>query len=62
MKMHFVETDRCKYSTKFYAPGGVIQLSITHIKVDYKDYCNVHLIYNDGVNSLLERDNSIDDL
>ena len=61
-KMFFVETDRCKYESVFYTLGGVIKLDIAHIRVDYRDHCYVHLIYNDGINSLLERDDSIDDL
>lgn len=63
MKMFYVETDKCKYISKYITSKGSICLAIWHVKsADYQDYCNVLLLYNDGINYSKSQSQAIDDL
>ncbi len=59
MRMHFVQSDLCKYQTSFETSKGSIQLSIFH-----QDYSNnfVLLEYFDKINGKVASNRALDDL
>ena len=60
--MTLLKQDKYKYETKFYIEGGIIQLNISRIYVDYKHIFYVSLIYYDWGNQNKSKRNAIDDL
>lgn len=60
--MFLLKQDKYKYETKFFVEGGIINLQISHIYVEYKDYFYVSLMYYDMGNNDKSTKNAIDDL
>ena len=60
--MSLLKQDKYKYETKFYVEGGIIQLSISRIYVDYEHLFYVSLTYYDISNQQRSTKNAIDDL
>lgn len=59
LKLHYLEMDRCTYTTVFETPKGIIQLSLAHKGVSS---CFVKLQYWDKINTEAVRAKAMDDL
>lgn len=62
IKMLYAEQDKCKYGTEYETDEGSIVLNIAHVKVEYKDFCYVTLIYTDNTNFSTAEKSASDDL
>lgn len=60
--MILLRQDKYRYETKFYVEGGIIQLNINRIYVDYEHIFYVSLTYYDMGNQNKSTKNAIDDL
>lgn len=60
--MSLLKQDKYKYETKFYVEGGIIQLNISRVYVDYEHIFYVSLTYYDMDNRQKSTKNAIDDL
>ena len=62
IKMLYAEQDKCKYGTEYETDEGSIILNIAHVKVEYKDFCYVTLVYTDNKNFSAAEKSASDDL
>lgn len=61
-KIYYARRGDCEYETAWKFENGHIKLLISHLRVDYRDYCYVSLIYVDKQNYDLDEDSALDDL
>ena len=57
-----LKQDKYKYETQFYVEGGIIQLDIRHVYVNYEHVFYVSLSYYDALNQYKSTKKAIDDL